>query len=61
MDIRKQDEKPHFTEAIPSGASVLNRSQITDNWIMAFYQGKRIYIPDHVQTETLNRVTQALK
>ena len=61
MDTRKKDEKPHFTEVFPSGASASNRSQTTDNRIMVFYQGMRIYIPDQVQTETLSRVLQVLK
>ncbi len=56
MDIRKQNEKPHFTKVFPIGTSVSNRVQISDNRIMVFYQGMRIYIPDHVQTETLSRV-----
>ena len=54
MDTRKQDDKPHFAEVFPSGTSVPNRNQTTDNQIMVFYQGMRIYIPDHVQTETLS-------
>lgn len=61
MDTRKQDDKPHFTEVFPSGTSVPNRNQTSDNRIMVFYQGMRVYIPDHVQTETLSRVTQVLK
>ena len=61
MDTRKQDDKPHFTEVFPSGTSAPNRNQTTDNRIMVFYQGMRIYIPDHVQTETLSRVMQVLK
>lgn len=61
MDTRKQDDKSHFAEVFSGGASALNRSQIIDNRIMVFYQGMRIYIPDHVQLETLSRVMQVLK
>lgn len=51
MDIRKQEDKPHFIEVFSRGSSVSKRGQITDNWIMVFYQGMRIYIPDYVQTD----------
>lgn len=61
MDTRKQDDKPHFTEVFPSGASASNCSQTTDNRIVVFYQGMRIYIPDQAQTETLSRVLLVLK
>lgn len=61
MDTRKQDDKPHFTEVFPSATSTSNRTQITDNRIMVFYQDMRICIPDHVQTETLSRVMKVLK
>lgn len=61
MDTRKQDDKPHYTEVFPGGVSAPNRSQITDNRIMVFYRGMRIYIPDHVQIETLSRLMQILK
>ena len=61
MDTRKQDDKPHFAEVFPSSTSVPNRKQTPDNRLMVFYQGMRIYIPDHVQTEILNRMMQVLK
>ena len=48
-------------ETITTFGEVLHSSNISDNRLMIYFQGMKVYIPDNFQPDTLLKLLQTLK
>lgn len=52
-----------FAEVLSTSGSACHQSRpvMTDNRLMIYSQGMKIYIPDHFQPETLLKILQVMR